>query len=62
MSMASPGKYLKEVVHELKKVSWPSRQQTINKSLLVLAVSAILAIYLGGLDFVFQQLTTKLIK
>lgn len=60
--MVSLGEYFKEVARELKKVSWPSRQQTVNKTLLVLVVSIVLAIYLGGVDFVFQKLTTMLIK
>lgn len=54
--------YLKEVARELKKVSWPSREQTINKTILVVVVSLLLAAYLGGLDFLFQQLITILIR
>ncbi|MBT4358873.1 MAG: preprotein translocase subunit SecE, partial [Candidatus Pacebacteria bacterium] len=51
-----------EVVRELKKVTWPSRKQTINKTTLVIAISILLAIYLGGLDFIFQKLAEALIK
>ena len=60
--MVSPVGYLKEVVRELKKVSWPSRKQTVNKTTLVIVISMLLAIYLGGLDFIFQKLTEALIK
>ena len=60
--MVSPVGYLKEVVRELKKVSWPSRKQTVNKTILVIVISMLLAIYLGGLDFIFQKLTEALIK
>ncbi len=60
--MVSPVGYSKEVVRELKKVSWPSRKQTVNKTILVIAVSTLLAVYLGGLDFLFQKLTEVLIK
>ena len=60
--MVSPVGYLKEVVRELKKVSWPSRKQTVNKTILVIVISILLAVYLGGLDFVFQKLTETLIK
>ncbi len=48
--------YLKETVQELKKVSWPDKEQTINKTVLVILVSLSLAIYIGGLDFLFQWL------
>jgi preprotein translocase subunit SecE len=52
--------YFNEVIQELKKVTWPSKKQTANKTILVLVVSLLLAIYLGGLDFLFQQLAAKL--
>ncbi|MBT3249456.1 MAG: preprotein translocase subunit SecE [Candidatus Pacebacteria bacterium] len=60
--MVSPTAYFREVVRELKKVTWPSRKQTINKTTLVIAISILLAIYLGGLDFIFQKLAEALIK
>lgn len=60
--MVSPVGYFKEVVRELKKVSWPSRKHTVDKTILVIVISALLAVYLGGLDFVFQKLTEVLIK
>ncbi|MFZ5376591.1 MAG: preprotein translocase subunit SecE [Patescibacteria group bacterium] len=49
-------KYFQEVVQELKKVSWPSRQQTINMTMVVIVVSLIIAAYLAGLDIVFQKM------
>lgn len=62
MSMISPVEYLKEVIQELKKVSWPSRQETLNKTLLVIVVTTLLAVYVGGLDFLFQRLMATLIR
>lgn len=60
--MPSPVEYFREVVQELKKVSWPTRKQTLQQTLLVIAVSVLLAIYVGGLDFSFQRLMTFLLK
>jgi len=60
--MNSVAKYLKEVIRELKKVSWPTKKQTINKTLLVVVVCFIVAVYIGGLDFIFQELMKLLIK
>lgn len=60
--MVSPAGYFKEVARELKKVTWPSKKQTVNKTILVISVSLLLALYLGGLDFMFQRLTEALIK
>lgn len=57
--MVSPIAYLKEVRAELTKVSWPSRATTVNMTLLVVAVSAILGLYLGLVDYIFHQLVIK---
>jgi preprotein translocase subunit SecE len=59
--MLSPGKYLSEVSEEVKKVTWPSRQQTIDMTILVVGVSLIIGIYIGALDFIFQELLAKVL-
>jgi preprotein translocase subunit SecE len=48
--------YLKETVSELKLVRWPTRQETINLTLIVIAISVFVGAYVGGLDFVFTNL------
>ena len=48
--------YLREVKLELNKVTWPSKQQTMNMTLVVIIVSILVAIYLGVLDLVFARL------
>lgn len=53
--------FLKEVKVELKKVNWPTRQQTIKYSLIVVGASAALAAFLGGLDFIFTFVINKFI-
>ena len=47
--------YIKEVLAEAKNVTWPTRQQTIYFTLAVLAISVIVAYYLGFLDYLFAQ-------
>lgn len=59
--MVSPTQYLREVGRELRKVSWPTRQMTQRKTLVVLAVSMVLALYLGLADFIFQQLMAAIL-
>lgn len=54
--MVSPTTYLREVVQEIKKISWPTREQTQNMTLLVIAASVIVGLYIGLLDYVFQRL------
>jgi preprotein translocase subunit SecE len=58
----NPVQYLSEVREELKKVSWPSREQTIEKTTLVIVVSIFVGAYIGVLDFVFTQVMSLLVK
>ncbi|MBD3250359.1 MAG: preprotein translocase subunit SecE [Candidatus Pacebacteria bacterium] len=55
-------KYITQVIQELKKVTWPDKQQTINKTVLVIMVSLGVAAYIGGIDFILQQIMKVLIK
>ncbi|OGD09417.1 preprotein translocase subunit SecE [Candidatus Amesbacteria bacterium RIFOXYB1_FULL_44_23] len=48
--------YFKDTVSELKLVTWPTRQQTINLTIIVLGISLFVGAYVGGLDFVFTNL------
>ena len=48
--------FLKESRIELKKVTWPTREETIRYTMTVVIISAALALYLGGLDFIFQYI------
>jgi len=51
--------FLKEVRIELKKVTWPTRQETIKHTLAVIAISLGVALFLGAADFLFQFLINK---
>lgn len=55
-------KYIGQVVAELKKVTWPNKEQTINKTVLVLVVSAIIALFIAGVDFMLQNIMRTLIN
>ena len=48
--------FLKEAKVELKKVTWPTREDTIRYTITVIVISAAVAMFLGGLDFVFQYI------
>ena len=52
----------KNMVSELKKVSWPSKKDLVNYSLLVIGFLVILAIVVGGLDTASSFLVKKLIE
>ena len=49
-------KFLREVKVELKKVSWPSRKETIGSTSVVLVVVIIVAIFLGLIDIGLSRL------
>lgn len=43
----------RETIAELRKVSWPTRQEAVALTRIVLIVMIIMAIILGGLDWAF---------
>jgi preprotein translocase subunit SecE len=47
--------YLQESLAEMKKVTWPTRKETYNYTVLVIAISLGVAIFLGILDYIFSQ-------
>lgn len=53
--------FLKEVKMEMKKVNWPTKKETIRYTLIVIAISIAVAIYLGGLDFIFTTILNKFV-
>jgi preprotein translocase subunit SecE len=48
--------FFTEVVAELRKAHWPTRQETLRLSILVLVVCAIIGGILGALDLAFTKL------
>jgi preprotein translocase subunit SecE len=52
----NPLDFIREVRSELRKVNWPSQRETINLTAVVLAFSIAVGLFLGGVDFVFQEL------
>jgi preprotein translocase subunit SecE len=43
--------FLREVKVELKKVTWPSRKQTIGSTAVVIALVMLISLFLGVVDF-----------
>jgi preprotein translocase SecE subunit len=46
-----------EVVEELSKVTWPSREETGNATIVVIAAVVICSVYLGAFDWMWLTLT-----
>ncbi|NLX51650.1 MAG: preprotein translocase subunit SecE [Deltaproteobacteria bacterium] len=48
--------FLTQAKAELKKVTWPTRKQTLASTGVVMVIVAIMALYLGIIDFVLAKL------
>jgi preprotein translocase subunit SecE len=48
--------FFRETTGELRKVSWPTRKEAINLTKVVVLVMIVMALFLGGIDFVFFRL------
>ncbi len=54
-------RFLNEAWSELKKVSWPTREQVRNLTVLVFVVSFVVGAYITVLDTVFTQVVKVLV-
>ena len=54
-------RYFRETSAELRKVSWPTREEAIRLTILVLIVVILFSAFLGGLDILFRRLVGFLI-
>ena len=50
-----------EVVGELRRVTWPSREETLRLSIMVIVVSAAVGIFLGAFDLLFWRIMSLLL-
>ena len=45
--------YFREALYELRKVTWPTRKQTLNYSFIVIAITIATAVFFAALDYIF---------
>lgn len=55
-------KFLRDVRVEMGKVTWPTRKDLVQSTLVVLVAVAIAAVYTGVLDYVFQKFVDVVLK
>lgn len=60
--MSKLGEYLKETKGELKHVSWPTKNQAILFSIIVVVFSLVVAAILGAFDYIFALLLKLFIQ
>jgi len=54
--------FLREVRTELKKVTWPSRNETLASTGVVLIIVFLVAIYLGGVDMALSKIIGAILR
>ncbi|MCS7287422.1 MAG: preprotein translocase subunit SecE [Anaerolineae bacterium] len=54
-------RYLKETRAELRKVTWPTREEALRLTVLVIVTILVMAILLGLLDYIYAKLMDLII-
>ncbi len=54
--------YLSEVRTEMSKVTWPTRAQTVKMTILVISISVVIGVFIGGLDFFLSRIVGILVQ
>lgn len=54
--------FIKESVQELKKVNWPTKDETVKYTLFVVMISVIISLFLGLWDSVFVSVVKFLVS
>ena len=60
--MQNVTKFFGQVKTEMKKVSWPSREELISSTIVVLVSTLFLSIFIGICDFIFSRVINVLIR
>jgi preprotein translocase subunit SecE len=50
-----PRQFGREVVAEMRKVAWPTRQEVVSYSVVVFVASVVIAALIFGMDFIFTK-------
>lgn len=52
-------RWIEDIISELRKVTWPSRQETANLTMVVLVVAIAIGFLLGGIDMLFNWIVSN---
>ena len=53
MAKTSPGEFVRQVQAEIRKIVWPTRQETVTTAIFVALMMVILAVFFLGVDSLF---------
>jgi preprotein translocase subunit SecE len=54
--------FVQEVLVEFRKVTWPSRQELLNSTAVVIVVTVVLAFFLGGVDIALARIVERVLR
>jgi preprotein translocase subunit SecE len=57
----APGRFLREVYEELRKVVWPTPGELYRYTLVVIFTVVLLGIFIGGTDYILGELAKRVI-
>ena len=60
--IANIQKFIGEVIAEMKKVSWTTRSELVDSTLIVIFSSFLLGIFVGVIDYAFSRGVAVIIK
>jgi preprotein translocase subunit SecE len=55
-------KYVRATIAEMRQVAWPTQKEAITYTILVIAISTIVALYVGAFDYLFSQGVNALVN
>ena len=53
--MSNITKFLREVQVEFKNITWPTKETLIQLSIVVISISIVISLILGGFDYLFTK-------
>jgi preprotein translocase subunit SecE len=62
MARTSPGEFIRQVQAEMRKVVWPTRQETVTTAIFVAILMVLLSVFFLGIDSVFGYVVNWLLK
>ena len=62
MARTSPGEFIRQVQAEMRKVVWPTRQETVTTAIFVAILMTLLSVFFLGVDWVFGAVVNWLLK
>ena len=54
--------FVREVLAEFRKVTWPTRQELINSTVVVITVTVVVSLFLGAVDVALARIVERILR